>query len=124
LDPVSLSSLSLFYYISRPWGCGAQPFYNDDTDVTGKGKFQPADRQRVRSAAKNTFPAEDQNTTIAEWITGITKGVEVGVDLPLAEDSNAPVTIPNTAFGIGDTSFHVKYNFLKESGGSRWPRWR
>jgi len=121
IGPVSFIVAFLVLLYSRRMVRAQQPFYTDDTDVTGKGKFHLQIGNEYDLLQRTSFPAKTQNTTMLNWITELPQGVEVGVDLPWLRIQNAPVTIPNTAFGIGDTSFHVKYNFLKESGGSRWP---
>ena len=98
-----------------------QPFFTDDSDVTDKHKFHFQVSNEFDLLQKILLPAKTQNLAIFELDYGLVKGVEVGVDLPWLRIQSAPPVTPEAAMGIGDISFHVKYNFLTERQGSRRP---
>ena len=98
-----------------------QPFYTDDADVTGRGQFffeainefdvlQPAARPAVR-----------QNTATFTLSYGLFRNAEVSVSAPLITIFNERAATPRRVTGVGDTSFQIKYNFLREREGSRLP---
>lgn len=97
-----------------------QPFATDDADVTPKGKLHFEFSNEYDLLQRSLFPARAQNTADAELDYGLLEGVEVGVESPLIVIRNARGVAP-AAFGVGDTNLSVKYNFLKEREGSRWP---
>lgn len=104
-----------------PARAGAQqPFVTDDAEVTPKGKFHFEFSNEYDLLQRSLFPARAQNTADAELDYGLFHGVEVGVESPLIAIFNARAAAPD-AFGVGDTNFSVKYNFLKEREGSRLP---
>ena len=98
-----------------------QPFITDDADVTDKGKvhLQVADEYDLLQRA--LYPGKTQNTTNVEVDYGLWKGVEVGFAPPLLALHSSRVVSPQTAFGPGDSTLHVKYNFYRERADSRLP---
>ena len=98
-----------------------QPFVTDDADVTGKGKFHFEFSNEFDLLQPAVFPNLRQNTASFELDYGLLKDVEVQIEAPLITILNAREAQPQTAFGLGDTRFSVKYNFLKERDGSRRP---
>jgi hypothetical protein len=98
-----------------------QPFVTDDADVTDKGKFHLQASDEYDLLQRSLYPGKTQNTTNVEIDYGLFKGVEVGFAPPLLALHSARVVSPQTAFGLGDSTFHVKYNFYKEREDSRLP---
>jgi hypothetical protein len=98
-----------------------QPFVTDNADVTDKGKLhlQIADEYDLLQRA--LYPAKTQNTFGAELDYGLWKNVEIGFAPALLALRSARVVSPQTVSGVGDSTLHVKYNFLKEREGSRLP---
>ena len=98
-----------------------QPFVTDDADVTEKGKFHLEFSNEFDLLQPAAFPNLKQNTASFELDYGLVKNVEVQIEAPLITILNARGAQPPTAFGLGDTRFSVKYNFLRERDGSRRP---
>ncbi|PYS83109.1 MAG: hypothetical protein DMF67_10350 [Acidobacteria bacterium] len=98
-----------------------QPFVTDDADVTDKGKvhLQVADEYDLLQRA--LYPGKTQNTFGVEVDYGLWKGVEVGFAPPFLALHSSHVAAPQTVFGLGDSTLHVKYNFYREREGSRLP---
>lgn len=117
---VNLALFALLYFTSAA-AYAQQPFYTNNADTTAKGKFHFQVSNEFDVLQRSLFPAKNQDTTIGELDYGVVKGVEIGIDVPWLRIQSSPIIVPNTAFGVGDTSFHVKYNFLTERDGSRWP---
>lgn len=98
-----------------------QPFYTDDADVTDTKKLHFQSSNEYDILQRLAYPSLRQNTTVFELDYGLLPGVEIGVDGPLIAISNSRISSPKTIFGFGDLDLHIKYNFLKEREGSRWP---
>lgn len=98
-----------------------QPFVTDDADVTDKGKvhLQVADEYDLLQRA--LYPDKTQNMTGVEIDYGLWKGVEVGFAPTLLALHSSRVVSPQTVFGPGDSTLHVKYNFRREREDSRLP---
>nr|MDQ5839114.1 hypothetical protein [Acidobacteriota bacterium] len=111
--------LILFLLCATPTPARAQqPFATDDADVTAKGKLHFEFSNEYDLLQRSAFPSRAQNTADAELDYGLLEGVEVGVESPLITITSARGP---AVFGVGDTNLSVKYNFLKEREGSRWP---
>jgi len=97
------------------------PFFTDDADTTGKGKFhfEFFDEQDVLPRA--LYPAKRQNTANFKLNYGLTKSIELDADVPLLTIYNSKASLSGNATGIGDTEFGVKYNFHREQERSRMP---
>ena len=98
-----------------------QPFYTDDADVTPKGKFHFEFSNEFDLLQRSSYPSLKQNTADFELNYGLFEGVEISIASPLLTIYNAQGTSPRIAFGVGDTSLSVKYNFRKEREGSHLP---
>lgn len=98
-----------------------QPFVTDDADVTDKGKLQLQIGDEYDLLQRALYPDKAQNTLTAELNYGLWKNVEIGFAPALLALHSARVVTPQTVSGIGDSTLHVKYNFLKEREGSRLP---
>jgi hypothetical protein len=120
LSKLVFALCALLYFTSLPVS-GQQPFYTDDTDVTDRHKFHVQVSNEFDLLQRISLPAKTQDVAIFELDYGLLKGVEIGFDGPWLRIHSAPIVIPNNAVGIGDASFHIKYNFLTEREGSRRP---
>jgi hypothetical protein len=98
-----------------------QPFVTDDADVTDKGKLHLQISDEYDLLQRALYPGKTQNATNVEVDYGLWKGVEVGFAPPLLALHSSHVAVPQNAFGPGDSTLHVKYNFHKEREGSRLP---
>jgi Putative MetA-pathway of phenol degradation len=98
-----------------------QPFVTDDADVTERGKFELQIGDEYDLLQRAEYPAKTQNVLNAELSYGICKNVEIGFSPPLLWLHSSPVVSPRNVSGVGDSTLHVKYNFLKEREGSRLP---
>jgi hypothetical protein len=98
-----------------------QPFYTDDADVTELGQFyfQAINEFDVLQPAAR--PAARQNTATFSLAYGLFRNAEVSVTAPLITIFNERAATPRRVTGVGDTSFQIKYNFLREREGSRLP---
>ena len=100
---------------------GQQPFITDDADTTPKRKFHFEFSNEFDWLQRSAFPAVRQNTADFEIAYGVIEDVEISVAAPLLTIFNESGTTPGRVSGIGDMSVSVKYNFLKETEGSRRP---
>jgi hypothetical protein len=98
-----------------------QPFYTDDADVAGYGKFHMEFSNQHSWLQRSVFPSLRQNTAVFQLNYGVLPNLEVGIDSPLLAVFNAPGSVPLTPVGIGDTNLTIKWNFHHEKGESRWP---
>ena len=89
--------------------------------MTEKGKFHLEFSNEFDLLQPAAFPNLKQNTASFELDYGLLKNVELDIEAPLITILNARGAQPPTAFGLGDTRFWVKYNFLRERDGSRRP---
>ena len=97
---------------------GQLPFYTDDPAVTERGKwhfefFNEFDVLQLQ------YPNIRQNTVNYKLNYGLPFNLELDVDAPYLAIFRA-VGTPN-ALGAGDTNLGVKWEFHKESPGSRVP---
>jgi hypothetical protein len=98
-----------------------QPFRTDDAEVTGRGKFELEFTNEFDILQRSLFPNRRQITADFTLSYGVIERVEIGVESPLIALFNASGASPQTAFGIGDTSLEIKYNFRKERDKSWVP---
>ena len=98
-----------------------QPFYTDDADVTERGQFSFEAINEFDVLHSSARPALRQNTTVFTLSYGLFRRAEVSVSAPLIAIFNERGASPRSVTGVGDTSFQLKYNFLREREGSRWP---
>jgi len=97
------------------------PFTTDDADVTPKRKFNLVIGNEFDILPRSDFPALRQNETAFELNYGLFENVEIGFAVPLLGISSSQVVIPNSVFGLSDSTLHLKYNFYKEREKSRLP---
>ena len=98
-----------------------QPFYTDDADVTERGQFFFEAINEFDVLQPAARPALRQNTATFTLAYGLFRNAEVSVSAPLITIFNERGTEPRRVTGVGDTSFQIKYNFLRETEGSRLP---
>lgn len=101
--------------------CAQQPFFTDDADVTAKGKLQLEFTNEFDILQGSSFPNLKQNTSSFTLNYGLFDRIEIGINSPLIALFNARGTSRRVAFGVGDTTLSIKYNFREERNGSRLP---
>jgi hypothetical protein len=70
---------------------------------------------------RSAYPTKRQNTLVFTLNYGITDQLEFGVNAPVINLINTRIVSPRDVYGIGDTQFGLKYNFLSEREGSKRP---
>ena len=98
-----------------------QPFVTDDTDTTPKHHFHFEFSNELDVLQRASFPSTKQNTADSELDFGLSKDLEIGIEVPYLTIFNARNTAQARFSGVGDTNLSLKYNFLKEDGHSRKP---
>jgi len=114
-------ALAVLLWIVPSIARAQQPFVTDDADVTPKGKLHFEFSNQYDLLQRSSFPALRQNAAEFEFDYGLFENVEIGIAAPIITIFNARGTNPHTVTGIGDTNLSLKYNFLREREGSRWP---
>jgi hypothetical protein len=97
------------------------PFYTDDADTTEKGKFHLEFSNEHDWLQKSSLPAKRQNGSTLALNYGLTRRVEVGVNVPFIKIYNESSSMLGDPTGIGDTQFGVKARLCDEREGSRLP---
>ena len=94
------------------------PFYTDDPAVTEAGKwhFEFFDEY---DALQLQYPNLRQNTANFKLNYGLPHNLELDVDAPYLGIQRAAGNEPSD--GVGDTNLGIKWNFHRESTGSRLP---
>ncbi len=95
------------------------PFYTDDPGVTGRGKLHFEFYNEFDALQHPQYPNLRQNTANCKLNFGLPYNLELDVDAPYLAIYRAVET--QTATGAGDTNVGIKWNFHKESKGSRLP---
>jgi hypothetical protein len=95
------------------------PFYTDDPDVTGRGKFHFEFFNEFDALQSPQYPNLRQNTANYKLNYGLPHNLELDVDAPYLAIFRAFGT--ENASGAGDLNMGIKWNFHKESQGSRVP---
>src|SRR5215469_11973790 len=94
------------------------PFYTDDPAVTERGKFH-FEFFNEFDVLQLQYPNLKQNTSNYKLNYGLPHNLELDVDVPYLAIFRT-IGVPN-AIGNGDTNLGVKWEFHKESKGSRAP---
>ena len=94
------------------------PFYTDDPAVTERGKWH-FEFFNEFDALQLQYPNLRQNTANYKLNYGLPHNLELDVDIPYLAIFRAVGTQGST--GMGDTNLGVKWEFHKESRGSRLP---
>jgi hypothetical protein len=95
------------------------PFYTDDPAVTEKGKFHFEFFNEFDALQHPQYPSLRQNTANYKLNYGLPFNLELDLDYPYLSIFRFPET--QTSAGFGDTNLGIKWNFHKESKGSRLP---
>jgi hypothetical protein len=95
------------------------PFYTDDPAVTEPGKWHFEFFNEFDALQHPQYPNLRQNTANYKLNYGLPYNLELDADVPYLAIFRALGTPTST--GAGDTNMGVKWNFHKESQGSRLP---
>lgn len=98
-----------------------QPFTTDNADTTTRHKVHLQIGNEYDILQRSAYPALSQNTSTFELDYGLFKNVELGLSVPVLAILSSHVAVPKNAFGISDTTLHLKYNFHQEREKSRLP---
>jgi hypothetical protein len=98
-----------------------QPFLTDDAEVTPKREWHFEYFNQYSALSKNAAPDEHQNWSNFVIQYGLLEGLEVNIDFPILYIQRGPESTLGSAFGLGDTDFAAKYNFLKEDPSNMQP---
>jgi hypothetical protein len=98
-----------------------QPFYTDNADVALYQRWHLESNFEYDVLPLSSFPNLRQGTQTIKFSYGLLPNAEVGMDFPLIVIYNASSSPLGNPFGLGDTDFSIKYNFRRETEGSRWP---
>ena len=94
------------------------PFYTDDPSVTDRGKWH-IEFFNEYDSLQLQYPNLRQNTSNLKINYGLPHNLELDVDAPYIYIQRSAGKEPSS--GVGDTNMGIKWNFLKESKGSRHP---
>ena len=112
--------LLVLYFVCATAPLPAQlPFYTDDPDVTARGKWHFEFFNELDLLQNAQYPNLRQNTANYKLNYGLPWNLELDVDAPylaIVRDLQTP-----GSNGAGDFNLGVKWNFHKESKGSRLP---
>ena len=97
------------------------PFFTDDADTTGKGKFHIEFSNEHDWLQRSSFPGLRQNTSVFTLNYGLTDRFELGVNAPLIKILNDRPSRLGNPSGIGDIQFGVKIRLVDERDGLRRP---
>jgi hypothetical protein len=98
-----------------------QPFVTDDAEVTPRQEWHFEYFNQYATLSKNAAPDLRQNWSNFVIQYGLLEGLEVNVDFPLLYIQRGSDSTVGSAFGLGDTDFAAKYNFLKDDPTSMRP---
>jgi hypothetical protein len=119
MSPAIRTLLLLLTVIGGSQSLYAQlPFYTDDPSVTDRGKWH-LEFFNEYDALQLQYPNLRQNTSNLKINYGLPHSFELDLDAPYIYIERSSGKEPSN--GVGDTNLGVKWNFLKESKGSRHP---
>src|SRR5262249_23787502 len=98
-----------------------QPFITDDAEVTPKQEWHFEYFNQYAVLSKNAAPDLRQDWSNFVFQYGVLEGLEVNVDFPILYIQRGPESPLGNAFGLGDTDFAAKYNFLKDDPANMQP---
>jgi len=104
-----------------PKGHAQQPFATDDADVAEYRRWHFETNAEYDFLPHSLYPNLRQFTETIKFSYGVIRHCEVGMDFPLINIFNSSSSGLGNPFGLGDTDFSIKYNFLQERVGSKWP---
>src|SRR5688572_33055223 len=111
----------VFLFVSATPTNAQLPFYTDDADTTGKGKFHIDFSNEHDWLQRSSFPGLRQNTSVFTLNYGLTDRIELGVNAPFIKISNDRPSRLGNPSGIGDTQFGIKIKLLEERDGLKRP---
>jgi hypothetical protein len=112
--------LLLVFVVSLRQPLPAQlPFYTDDPAVTQPGKWHFEFFDEFDALQNSQFPNLRQNTANYKLNYGLPHNLEIDLDIPYLAIIRTLATPTST--GAGDTNLGIKWEFHKESRGSRAP---
>jgi len=127
LTSVSAGQLKLivlvvtFLFPSSSLAYAQIPFYTDDADTTGKGKFHLEFFNEYDWLQKSSFPGKGQLISNFTLNYGLTDRLELGINAPVVTIFNSRESGIGNPTGIGDIQLGVKARLLDEREGSRLP---
>ena len=95
------------------------PFYTDNADVTEQGTLHFEFFNEYDGLQSSLYPDLRQNTTNGKANYGLPHDLELDFDIPYLSIHRAPGS--ETANGIGDADFGIKWNFRKAAHPQSWP---
>ncbi|HMK20893.1 MAG TPA: hypothetical protein VK466_01080 [Terriglobales bacterium] len=98
-----------------------QPFLNDNAEVAFYHRWHFETNNEFDVLPHSSYPSLYQDTQTAKFSYGLFRNCEVGMDFPLILIVNSNASGLSSPFGLGDTDYSIKYNFLHEKPGSRRP---
>jgi hypothetical protein len=98
-----------------------QPFANDNADVAVFHRWHLESNNEFDFLPSSSYPSLRQDTQTIKFSYGLFRNCEVGMDFPLIIIFNSKASGLISPFGLGDTDYSIKYNFLHEKPGSRRP---
>jgi len=107
--------------LSVPQAQAQSPFFTDDADVGDGHHFHLEANIEYDELPNQSFPNLRQQTHTIKFSYGLFHNIEVGMDFPLLIIFNDAGSRRGNPFGLGDTDYSIKYNFRKETEGSKWP---
>jgi Putative MetA-pathway of phenol degradation len=116
-----LARLSLMMVIAGALSRAQQPFYTDDPGVTGPGKWHFEFFNEFDLLQHGLEPNLKQNTVNYRLNYGLSHNLELDIDNPYLTILRSTGTQPQKPHGVGDTNLGVKWNFHRESDGSKLP---
>jgi hypothetical protein len=98
-----------------------QPFFTDNADVAVLHHWHFETNNELDFLPGSSVPSLRQDTQTIKFSFGLMHNCEVGMDFPLITIFNSTGSRLGAPFGLGDTDFSIKYNFLQERQGSKRP---
>lgn len=98
-----------------------QPFAIDNADVAAYRRWHLESNNEYDVLPRSSYPNLRQDTQTIKFSYGLFRNIEVGMDFPFILILNAPTSRLGNPFGLGDTDYSIKYNFLHEKDGSPRP---
>src|SRR5258706_2224909 len=98
-----------------------QPFLTDDPGVTDRGAWHFEFFNEHDLLQRLQFPNLRQNTANFKVNYGLPLNLELDFDAPYLGIFRTAGSLLGTSAGIGDTNMGIKWNFHKETPGSRAP---
>ena len=122
MDDILLRALAILTLaITALPGHAQQPFFTDNADVANYHRWHLEANNDFDLLPHSSYPSLRQDTQTIKFSFGAFKNCELGMDFPLITIFNSAGSGLISPFGLGDTDYSVKYNFLHEKQRSNWP---